>query len=207
MRPSLPTKGLYAITPDIHDTQLLLDKVKEVLVGGAALIQYRDKISTASEKIFRANAIHQLCLQHNTPLIINDAPELALACQAEGVHLGQSDGSIHLARELLGEEAIIGITCHHDVSLAITAEEQGADYVAFGRFFNSSTKPGTPLATTHTLINAKKSIQIPIVAIGGITVDNVKPIIDTGADFIAVVDGLFCQKNILSACQGFYNLF
>jgi thiamine-phosphate pyrophosphorylase len=207
MCPSLPIKGLYAITPDIRDTQLLLNKVKKVLVGGVALIQYRDKISTASEKIFRAKAIHKLCLQHNTPLVINDDPELALASHAEGVHLGQSDGSIHLARKLLGEKAIIGITCHHDVSLAITAELQDADYIAFGRFFNSSTKPGTPLATTDTIINAKKKLHIPIVAIGGITVNNAKPIIDAGANFIAVVDGLFSEKNTTFTCKSFNRLF
>ena len=100
MPPSFPTKGLYAITPDISDTQLLLDKVKKVLVGGVALIQYRDKISNASEKIFRAKAIHRLCLQHSVPLIINDDPELALVCKAEGVHLGQTDGSIQHAHSI-----------------------------------------------------------------------------------------------------------
>lgn len=207
MHPSFPTKGLYAITPDISDTLLLLAKVEKALIGGIALIQYRDKISNVSEKSFRAKAIHTLCLQHSVPLIINDDPELALACEAEGVHLGQADGSVQHARALLGNSAIIGITCHHDISLAITAEQQGADYVAFGRFFNSSTKPGSPLATTDTLINAKKNIRIPIVAIGGITVDNLKPIISAGASFTAVVDGLFSSKDISSMCKGFHNLF
>jgi len=207
MRSSFPTKGLYAITPDIIDTSLLLDKVEKALIGGVALIQYRDKISNASEKIFRAKAIHTLCLQHRIPLIINDDPELALVCEAEGVHLGQTDDSIQHARALLGDSAMIGITCHHDISLAIAAEQQGADYVAFGRFFNSSTKPGAPLATTNTLINAKNNIRIPIVAIGGITVDNVKPIISAGASFVAVVDGLFSSKNISSICKSFHNLF
>ena len=207
MRRSFPTKGLYAITPDISDTSLLLDKVEKALIGGAALIQYRDKISNTSEKTFRSKAIHTLCLRYRVPLIINDDPELALACEAEGVHLGQTDDSIQHARTLLGDSAMIGITCHHDISLAITAEQQGADYVAFGRFFNSSTKPGSPLATTDTLINAKKNIRIPIVAIGGITVDNVKPIISAGASFTAVVDGLFSSKDISSMCKGFHNLF
>ena len=207
MRRSFPTKGLYAITPDISDTSLLLDKVEKALIGGIALIQYRDKISNTSEKTFRAKAIHTLCLRYRVPLIINDDSELALVCGAEGVHLGQTDGSIQHARTLLGDSAIIGITCHHDISLAITAEQQGADYVAFGRFFNSSTKPGAPLATTNTLINAKKTIRIPIVAIGGITVDNVKPIISAGASFAAVVDGLFSSKNISSMCRDFHNLF
>jgi thiamine-phosphate pyrophosphorylase len=207
MRPSFPTKGLYAITPDISDTSLLLDKVEKALIGGIALLQYRDKISTASERTFRAKAIHTLCLRYRVPLIINDDPELALACEAEGVHLGQTDGSIQHARALLGNSAMIGITCHHNIALAITAEQQGADYVAFGRFFNSSTKPGTPLATIDTLINAKRNICIPIVAIGGITVDNVRPIISAGASFTAVVDGLFSSTNISSVCKGFHNLF
>ncbi|MDF1763256.1 MAG: thiamine phosphate synthase [Oleibacter sp.] len=207
MRSPLPTKGLYAITPDISDTSSLLDKVEKALNGGIALLQYRDKISTAPEKNFRAKAIHTLCLRYRVPLIINDDPELALACEAEGVHLGQTDGSIQHARRLLGDNAIIGTTCHHNVALAIKAEQQGADYVAFGRFFNSSTKPGAPLATIDTLINAKKNICIPIVAIGGITVDNVKPIINAGASFAAVVDGLFSSKNISSMCKSFHNLF
>ena len=207
MRPPLPTKGLYAITPDISDTSLLLDKVEKALISGIALLQYRDKISSASEKTYRAKAIHTLCLRHRVPLIINDDPELALACEAEGVHLGQTDGHIQHARRLLGDNAIIGITCHHNVALAIKAEQQGANYVAFGRFFNSSTKPGAPLATIDTLINAKKTIRIPIVAIGGITVDNVKPIINAGANFTAVVDALFSSKNISSMCKGFHNLF
>jgi len=207
MRPPFPTKGLYAITPDISDTSLLLDKVEKALIGGVALLQYRDKISSASEKTYRAKAIHTLCRRYRAPLIINDDAELALACEAEGVHLGQTDGSIQQARSLLGNSAIIGITCHHNISLAISAEQQGADYVAFGRFFNSSTKPGAPLATIDTLINAKKTIRIPIVAIGGITVDNVKPIISAGANFTAVADGLFSSKNISSICKGFHNLF
>ena len=207
MCPPFPKKGLYAITPDISDTSLLLDKVEKALIGGIALLQYRDKISNASEKTYRAKAIHTLCLQHSVPLIINDDPELALACEAEGVHLGQTDGSIQHARALLGDSAMIGITCHHNIALAITAEQQGADYVAFGRFFNSSTKPGTPLATIDTLINAKRNICIPIVAIGGITVDNVRPIISAGASFTAVVDSLFSSTNISSMCKVFHNLF
>jgi len=202
-----PTKGLYAITPDISDTTLLLDKVKKALLGGAAVIQYRDKISPPDEKKLRANAIHTLCLQHCVPLIINDDPALALRSQAEGVHLGQSDGSIHAAREILGDSAIIGVTCHHDTSLAIAAEKLGANYVAFGRFFNSSTKPGAPLATLSTLHNAKKNIHVPIVAIGGLKLNNASPIIHAGADLTAVVDGIFSQKDITQSCHQFTELF
>lgn len=207
MSKSQLTKGLYAITPDDKDTNDLLTNVKHALLGGITLLQYRDKISDANQKLSRALAIHELCLQFNVPLIINDDPLLASNCQAEGVHLGQSDESIHVARDLLGEKAIIGSTCHHNVSLAMTAEKQGADYVAFGRFFNSSTKPGTPLATTKTLEEAKRRIHIPLVAIGGITLDNAKPLIDAGADYLAVVNGVFSQQDIASSCQNFDRLF
>ncbi len=200
-------KGLYAITPNMVKTEVLLTKVELVLKGGIALLQYRDKISTPAGKALRAYAIHQLCLKYKVPLIINDDPELALACQAEGVHLGQTDGSIQFARRLLGEKAIIGMTCHHDLSLAITAEKQGANYVAFGRFFHSSTKPGAPFATIETLINAKKTLSIPVVAIGGIKLCNAKPLVDKGADYLAVAENIFSADNVSESCQGFSKLF
>ncbi len=202
-----PQKGLYAITPNISKTDILLEKVEQALKGNIALLQYRDKISSANEKKLRANAIHQLCLKYKVPLIINDDPELALACNAEGVHLGQTDGSIQFARQLLGKKAIIGMTCHHDLSLAITAEKQGAAYVAFGRFFHSSTKPGTPYATLETLVNAKKTLSIPVVAIGGINTDNAKPLIDKGADYLAVAEHIFTSDDISESCRNFSTLF
>ena len=204
---SLPKKGVYAITPDIDNTVLLLEKVEQALQGGIHLLQYRDKLSLPEEKRFRAKAIHYLCLNYNVPLIINDDPELALACQAEGVHLGQSDGSIQDARKLLGKDAFIGVTCHHKLSLAISAERQGADYVAFGRFFNSSTKPGAPLANTKTLVDAKAALSIPVVAIGGLRHDNSKALITAGVDYLAVVDHLFNTENIIENCQSFNALF
>lgn len=200
-------KGLYAITPNIAETALLLEKVEQALQGGASLLQYRDKISTPDETLLRAQAIHQLCLNYNVPLIINDNPALALACQAEGVHLGQSDGSILEARQRLGKDALIGVTCHHHLSLALQAQEQGADYVAFGRFFNSTTKPGIPLANLKTLQDAKAALSIPIVAIGGIQHNNAKALINQGADFIAVVEQIFSADNISESCQHFSALF
>lgn len=206
MKP-LINKGLYAITSNIAETALLLEKVEQALQGGIALLQYRDKISNREETLLRANAIHQLCSKHNVPLIINDNPRLALACHAEGVHLGQSDGSIQQARQLLGKNAIIGVTCHHSLSLAISAEQQGADYVAFGRFFNSTTKPGAPLATIKTLSDAKATLSIPVVAIGGIHHNNAKPLINSGADYLAVVEQIFSADNISENCRRLTALF
>lgn len=200
-------KGLYAITPNETDTTVLLTKVELALQAGIALLQYRDKISTNTERLRRAKALHTLCLDYDTPLIINDDPELAAASNAEGVHLGQGDTPIQRARELLGEKTIIGITCHHDLSLAIEAQNCGANYVAFGRFFNSSTKPGAALADIELLQQANKQLAIPITAIGGLTLENVEPIITAGAQNIAVVEGVFSQKKINLACEYFSKLF
>ncbi|ORU92465.1 MAG: thiamine phosphate synthase [Cycloclasticus sp. symbiont of Bathymodiolus heckerae] len=202
-----PNSGLYVITPDMADSTLLLHKVEQVLKGRVALLQYRDKTSNPEQRLLMARALHTLCLKYKTPLIINDDPQLALACHAEGVHLGQSDGSIKVARTLLGEKAIIGMTCHHDISLAIAAQKQGANYVAFGRFFHSSTKPGEPLATTDLLKKAAKQLSIPIVAIGGLTLKNAEPIIKAGANYTAVVDAAFSSSGIAKTCQQFAKLF
>ncbi|MEH6502327.1 MAG: thiamine phosphate synthase [Cycloclasticus sp.] len=207
MKAPLLNKGLYAITPDINDAEVLLNKVERALQGGVALLQYRDKISSATEKLNRAKAIHDICLKYRVPLVINDDAELALECGAEGVHLGQSDGSIQHARQLLGKNSIIGATCHHQIELAITAEQQGANYVAFGRFFNSRTKPGAPLASVETLITAKKSLSIPLVAIGGISHANAGALINAGADYIAVVEKIFLADDLTLSCQRFCCLF
>ncbi len=203
----LPKSGLYAITPDMADTVLLLHKVEQALQGGVSLLQYRDKTSSKSKLLMRANAIHRLCLLYETPLIINDCPELAVECKAEGVHLGQSDWPISVARKLLGEYAIIGITCHHQLDLAIQAEQQHADYLALGRFFPSKSKPGSALADVETLTQIRHKTSIPIVAIGGLTLNNAQPIIDAGANYIAVIDDLFSKKHIAKTCQKYSVLF
>jgi len=207
MKVPLLNKGLYAITPDISDAEVLLKKVEQALQGGVSLLQYRDKISSANEKLDRAKALHSLCLKYRVPLIINDDAEMALECGAEGVHLGQSDGSIQHARQLLGKNAIIGATCHHQLELALTSEQQGANYVAFGRFFNSRTKPGAPLASVETLITAKKSLSIPLVAIGGISHANAGVLINAGVDYIAVVEKIFLADDVTLSCQRFCRLF
>jgi len=196
-------RGLYAITPDQPDRDLLFSMVEQALQGGIALLQYRDKISSAEEMLLRANFLHGLCLKYQTPLIINDSAELALACRAEGVHLGQGDGSIKAARKLLGETAIIGVTCHHHLALAVQAEQQGANYIAFGRFYNSTTKPGSALATLELLNSAVKQLSLPIVAIGGITQTNCQPLIENGASYIAIVEQVFSADNIKQTCQYF----
>ncbi|MBL3557876.1 MULTISPECIES: thiamine phosphate synthase [Marinobacter] len=183
--------GLYAIT----DSQLLpadklLAAVEAALRGGAVLVQYREKSAPQPERLRQATDLVALCNSARVPLIINDDPELARRCGAAGVHLGQSDSSLANARQQLGEHAIIGATCHADMALAISADRDSADYLAFGRFFHSNTKPDAPAADTAVLARARQFGK-PITAIGGITTDNGEALIRAGADLLAVVGGLF----------------
>jgi len=207
MRARLPTNGLYAITPSLLNHDELLKQVEQALKSGIALLQYRDKTSLPSKKLITAKALQRLCQQYDTPLIINDDTQLALNSQAKGVHLGQGDGSVKNARKVLGEDAIIGVTCHHDLSLALAAQQEGADYVAFGRFFHSQTKPGKPLASTALLTQAKALLNIPIVCIGGIKQQNSAPLVSAGANYLAVIDSLFSAPDISKTSRDFSNLF
>ena len=183
-------RGLYAIT----DSQLLAGKflnyVEAALEGGVTLLQYRDKSSDEARRLREAEALRGLCERYKTQLIINDDAELA-ARLGVGVHLGQTDGPLTPARALLGRGAIIGSTCHAQLALAEQAASEGASYVAFGRFFNSSTKPGAPTATLDVLDQARAKLHLPICVIGGITLENAAPLVAHGADLLAVVHGLF----------------
>lgn len=202
-------KGLYGITDAdlMPDTATLLKMVEKSLKGGARIIQYRDKSSDLRNRVEQASALNHLCQKYKTPLLINDDAGLAAGIGATGVHLGQSDGAVSEAREMLGEEAIIGVTCHDQISLALTAEKEGADYVAFGAFFPSKTKPNAKPAPMSLLEEAKSELNIPIVAIGGITVDNAQHIIDVGADMIAVIHALYAANNITQQAQQFTRQF
>ncbi|WBM32263.1 MULTISPECIES: thiamine phosphate synthase [Pseudomonas] len=183
-------RGLYAIT----DSQLLasrfLSYVEAALEGGVCLLQYRDKSDDAARRLREAEALMKLCERYGTRLLINDDAELA-ARLGVGVHLGQTDGPLTPARALLGRQAIIGSTCHASLALAAQAAKEGASYVAFGRFFNSVTKPGAPAASTELLEQARAQVKLPIAVIGGITLDNAAPLVAHGADLLAVIHGLF----------------
>ncbi|SNS75007.1 thiamine phosphate synthase [Pseudomonas segetis] len=188
-------RGLYAIT----DSQLLagdklLPYTEAALEGGARLLQYRDKSTDEARRLREAEALRGLCDRYGAALIINDDAELA-ARLGVGLHLGQSDGSLAAARALLGRNAIIGGTCHAELELAQNAVSEGASYVAFGRFFNSNTKPGAPSATVELLNQAATRFHLPIVAIGGITLENAPQLISAGASMIAVIHGLFAADS------------
>ncbi|ALD97785.1 thiamine phosphate synthase [Pseudomonas syringae] len=187
-------RGLYAIT----DSQLLSGKflsyVEAALDGGVTLLQYRDKNSDESRRLREATELLKLCERYKTRLIINDDAELA-ARLGVGVHLGQSDGSLPDARALLGHKAIVGATCHGRVELAEQAKADGATYVAFGRFFNSLTKPGAPAVPLDLIAQVRARVHLPIVVIGGITLENAPQLVEHGADLLAVVHGLFGAEN------------
>lgn len=210
MRAHSPLHGLYAITDTTiaaRRGQTLLTMVDAALRGGAHIIQYRDKTSSPSERHTIAGQLRECCVKYNALFIINDDVELALASGAHGVHLGQSDAAINCARQLLGPEKVIGISCHNDLMLALQAQQHGADYIALGRFFPSHTKPHAPQADLATLIAVHKEIQIPIVAIGGVTPVNAPALIDAGADMIAAIAGVFDTDNIEVAAREYAQLF
>lgn len=201
--------GLYAIT----DSRLtpgpeLLAFVEAAVTGGAVLVQYRDKSASGNERLNQASRLQALCRNARVPLIINDDAELAKRVGAAGVHLGQGDGSIAAARRLLGDSAIIGSTCHSDLSLARKAAEEGADYLAFGRFFGSATKPDAP-AADPSILGQARSLGLPVTAIGGITLNNGEDLIRAGADMLAVVGGLFAgsPEDSEHKARGFTRLF
>ncbi len=183
-------RGLYAITDSELLKGRLLPYVEAALKGGATLLQYRDKSSDDARRLREAEALRELCNRYGAALIINDDAELA-ARLGVGLHLGQGDGSLSAARALLGRQAIIGGTCHAQLELAEAAAKEGVNYVAFGRFFNSTTKPGAPSADIALLTAAKAKVNLPIVAIGGVTLDNAPELIAHGASMVAVVHGLF----------------
>lgn len=187
---SFPKSGLYAITKtEDKTTDQVISDVSEAIKGGIKVLQYRDKQPT--DAIYLAGALKELCKTHNIPLIINDDIKLAKHIGADGVHIGKDDGQISYAREILGLQAIIGVSCYDSVEQAVLAKNLAADYVAFGRFFSSSSKPQAAIAHISSLQQAKTIINIPIVAIGGILPDNGAELLDAGAALLAVIGGVF----------------
>ena len=187
----LPPPGLYAITPDEPLRERLLVAVEAVLAGGCRLLQYRDKVSDVGERLIRARSLVDLCRIHGARLIINDDVDLALAVAADGVHLGREDGQVAAARRRLGPSALIGASCYDDFSLAQAAQAAGANYVAFGAVYPSTTKPGAVAAPLALFARARQELAVPACAIGGITLDNAAPVVAAGAAYLAVISDLF----------------
>jgi thiamine-phosphate pyrophosphorylase len=199
--------GLYVITDDQLSGEHLLTHVQQALAGGARLVQYRSKTGSEAAREHTARAVLELCRERRVPLLINDDIELAAKIGADGVHLGQDDGRVTAARQRLGSGAIIGVTCHASLQLAQLAQDEGASYVAFGRFFDSNTKPEAPPAELSILREARAELAIPICAIGGITPDNAPALLEAGADMLAVIHGVFGQADVQAAAQSYARLF
>ena len=202
-----PISGLYAVTPDLTDTDLLLEKVDAALRGGARVVQYRSKSSNDVLRRRQAGAIAGLCRRRQALFIVNDSVRLARETSADGVHLGRDDGTVAQARNMLGVGKIIGVSCYNKIELAHTAVAQGADYVAFGSFFSSDTKPAAVRADVQLLRAAAAGIALPVVAIGGINLDNAAELIAAGADAVAVVGALFDAQDVETQALRFVELF
>lgn len=204
MHSQLKGRGLYVITdgPRLD----LLEVVALALAGGARLLQYRDKTTDHKRRLTEARAIRALCAARKVPMIVNDDVQLALAAGAAGVHLGEDDGDIGAARAVLGPEAIIGVSCYDSLERARQLAESGADYLAFGAFFPSPTKPHARRASFE-LLRQTAALGLPRVAIGGITPDNGGSVIDAGADYLAVISAVFGDPDVRGAAARFSQLF
>ena len=203
-------RGLYCIT----DPQLaqqsnynLEEMVGQAIDGGARLIQYRDKTASPTTQRETARALARLCQERDVLFLVNDDPELARFSEADGVHIGQADAALAEARRILGSEKLIGVSCHGSLALAVQAQAQGADYVAFGRFFPSHSKPEALPAPAELLARARPLIRLPIVAIGGIDAKNALPLLEQGADMLAVIHAVFGQRDMRAAAAEIAQLF
>jgi thiamine-phosphate pyrophosphorylase len=198
--------GLYAVTPELADSALLMSKVEAVLRGGARVVQYRNKAADERLRYEQAFQIARLCRDAGACLIVNDSVALAHDVAADGVHLGKDDVGVGAARALLGPGKIIGVSCYNQLWRARDAVAQGADYIAFGSFFQSPTKPGAVTAS-RDLLHAAKEFSLPMVAIGGITPDNAAGLIEAGADAVAVISAVFDAPDVERAARRIARLF
>jgi len=189
-------KGIYAVTPDSLNKETLYNKVYKLLEQGVNILQYRDKFRSPKQKIIIAKDLRNICNKFDSLLIINDDTNLAKKVGANGVHLGQKDMPYEEARNILGPDSIIGISCQNDLSLAFKAQSEGADYVAFGSLFSTESKANVLHCSVEDLTSFVKEIKIPSVAIGGINLRNFITVKNSGVDMIAISSGLFFEEEV-----------
>jgi thiamine-phosphate pyrophosphorylase len=198
---------LYAVTPETLDSDWLHARAKAVVAGGARMVQYRSKGVDARCRRQQAGRLAELCGVEGALLIINDDVALARELSADGVHLGHEDMSVADARAALGSRALIGVSCYDSLARAREAQREGADYVAFGSFFPSGVKPGAVRAPLELLRAARVVIDLPVVAIGGITPENGRAVVEAGADALAVISSLFQVPDSYLTAQAFTAMF
>lgn len=199
-------RGVYLITPDLDDTPRLLALCEELLTQPVALFQYRNKGASAPLKRRQASALLESCRKAGVPLLINDDWRLAADIGADGVHLGKLDDEPAAVRNTLGSQGLIGVSCYDDMARARAAAALDIDYLAFGAVFPSPTKPLAPRAPLNLFAEAR-SLCKPTVAIGGITPDNSAQLRDAGADFIAVISGVFDAPDPSAALAAYHHSF
>lgn len=190
---------LYLVTDrEVLKGRDLLESVEHAILGGVTLVQLREKDTSSRDFYNLALQLKELSHKYNVPLIINDRLDIALAIDADGLHIGQQDLPIDLCRKLLGKDKILGVSAHN-LEEALEAENLGADYLGVGAMFSTSTKKDVDITPIDTLINIKETVKIPVVAIGGITHDNVKEVLKTPIDGVAVVSCLLGAEDIKEA--------
>jgi thiamine-phosphate pyrophosphorylase len=199
-------RGLYAITPELADTEKLVARVRACIAGGATIVQYRAKDLAFERQREQAARLAQACRERGACFIVNDSVELAALVDADGVHLGRGDGDVSAAREALGDR-LVGISCYDELARVRAAADAGADYVALGSVFPSITKPGAARAPLALIAEAKRIAQRPVAAIGGITAANAREAIAAGADMVAVISAVFDAPDVEEAARAIARLF
>jgi thiamine-phosphate pyrophosphorylase len=200
-------RGLYLVTPNWDDTDRLLEVTEQALRAGAALIQYRHKDAGPELAREQAAALLALCRSNGRPLIINDHVTLCTALDADGVHVGGLDAPVAAVRGLVGPDKIVGASCYGDLELARRAQGAGASYVAFGGFYPSLVKKYAVTTPPDIVLQAKASLCVPVVVIGGMTAANARPLVSRGADMVAAISSVVQAPDPYSAAREFVALF
>ena len=203
----MTTQGLYLVTPDWDDTDRLLEATRRALAGGAVLVQYRHKTASDPLRAEQAGALLALCRRHARPLVINDHLDLCLRLDADGVHVGGTDASVAQVRAALGPDRIVGASCYGQFELALAAQSAGASYVAFGGFYPSRVKVYEVSTPPDIVARAKEALRVPVVVIGGMTVENARPLVGHGADMVAAISSVYGAEAPYEAARGFAELF
>jgi thiamine-phosphate pyrophosphorylase len=203
----MKVRGLYLVTPDWDDTGRLLDVTRQALEAGAALVQYRNKTAGEDLRQEQAAALLTLCRRQGRPLVINDHVELCLQLDADGVHVGGLDAPVAAVRAALGPSRIVGASCYGQFALAQAAQDAGASYVAFGGFYPSKVKVYEVSTPPDIVARAKAQLAVPVVAIGGMTAENARPLVGLGADMVAAISSVYAAPDAYAAAKEFASLF
>ncbi len=199
-------RGLYIVTPDWDDTARLLAVTEQALLGGAAIVQYRHKTAQPVQRMEQAAALLSLCRQYQKPLIINDHLDLCQALDADGLHVGGTDIDVAAARAALGEHKIVGASCYGDLQRANDAAAAGASYIAFGGFYPSRIKK-YDFRTEYDIVSEAAGIGLPRVVIGGMTLENCKPLVQRGSEMVAAISSVYFEEDPQAAAREFAALF